>query len=197
MCKGGALWQTAPVPKYAPQSSPLNSPKWRDLKGFTSQELPHRVRSWLLDEGSLTERLIGASGGNFEVQRLSQGWCMPTLSERNLLHIPARQWALVREVVLRCHGQAWVYARSVIPGTTLSGSLRHLRWLQNQSLGALIFQNPRLQRSNFQLALLPAGCDYIHPTLRQQVPAWARRSRFTIAGKSLSVSEVFLQQFQP
>jgi chorismate--pyruvate lyase len=90
-----------------------------------------------------------------------------------------------------------VYARSVIPGSTLSGSLRHLRWLKNQSLGALIFQNPQLRRSGFQLALLPAGCDYIHPTLRQQESAWARRSRFTIAGKSLSVSEVFLQQFQP
>jgi chorismate-pyruvate lyase len=50
---------------------------------------------------------------------------------------------------------------------------------------------------SFQLALLPANSDYIHPSLRQQLPAWARRSRFTIAGKSLSVSEVFLQQFQP
>ena len=197
MCKGRELWQTAPVQKYARQPAPLKSPNWRDLRRFNSQELPHRVRVWLLDEGSLTERLICASNGNFEVQRLSQGWQIPTLSERNLLNIPARRWALVREVVLRCHGQAWVYARSVIPGATLSGSLRHLRWLKNQSLGALIFQNPHLRRSSFQLALLPADCDYIHPSLRQQEPAWARRSRFTIAGKSLSVSEVFLQQFQP
>jgi chorismate--pyruvate lyase len=197
MCKGGELWQTAPVREYVPLPSPLNSPNWRDIKGFTSQELPHQVRSWLLDEGSLTERLISASNGNFEVQRLSQGWQLPALSERKLLKIPARQWALVREVVLRCHDQAWVYARSVIPGTTLSGSLRHLRWLKNQSLGALIFQNPHLQRSSFQLALLPANCNYVHPSLRQPLPAWARRSHFTIAGKSLSVSEVFLQQFQP
>ncbi len=197
MCKGRELWQTAPVQQYAPPPTPLKSPNWRDLKGFNSQELPHQVRAWLLDEGSLTERLICASNGNFEVQRLFQGWQLPTLSERNLLGIPARQWALVREVALRCHGQAWVYARSVIPGSSLSGSLRHLRWLKNQSLGALIFQNPRLQRSSFQLALLPANCNYVHPSLRQPVPAWARRSRFTIAGKSLSVSEVFLQQFQP
>ena len=197
MCKGGELWQTAPVQKYAPPTASLRSPNWRDLKSFNSQELPHRVRIWLLDEGSLTERLIRASNGNFEVQRLSQGWQLPTLSERSLLDIPARQWALVREVVLRCHGQAWVYARSVIPVATLSGSLRHLRWLQNQSLGALIFQNPQLRRSGFQLSRLPANSEYIHPSLRQQEPAWARRSRFTIAGKSLSVSEVFLQQFQP
>ena len=197
MCKGDELWHTAPVLKYDPQPIPLKSPNWRDLKNFNSQDLPHRVRPWLLDEGSLTERLIRASDDNFEVERLSQGWLVPTLSERKLLDIPARQWALVREVVLRCHGQAWVYARSVIPGATLSGSLRHLRRLQNQSLGTLIFQNPHLQRSSFQLALLPANCDYIHPSLRQQIPAWARRSRFTIAGKSLSVSEVFLQQFQP
>jgi chorismate--pyruvate lyase len=185
------------VQKTSPHPCLLKNPDWRELKAFSGPQLPPSVRPWLLDEGSLTERLLAASNGDFAVQRLFQGWQLPTLSERQLLDIPPRQWALVREVVLRCHDQPWVFARSVIPLSTLSGSLRHLRWLENQSLGALIFQNPRLQRSGFQLARLPANSEYIHPSLRQAEPAWARRSRFSIAGKSLSVSEVFLQQFQP
>lgn len=145
----------------------------------------------------MTARLIARSEGNFEVLRLGQHWGRPLASEQDLLASSAQRWALIREVVLRCHGEPWVYARSVIPLATLSGNLRHLRHLQNQSLGALIFRNPQLRRSHFEVALLPAGSDYIRPGWQQQAPAWARRSRFSIGSKHLSVSEVFLQQFQP
>jgi chorismate--pyruvate lyase len=172
-------------------------PRWRDWRALRAPDLPAPTRNWLLDEGSLTARLVDATGGEFRVQRLSQRWCQPLLSERRLLGISDRRWALVREVVLVCHGQPWVYARSVIPAATLGGSLRHLRKLKNESLGALIFQHPSLQRSEFQLALLPAGSHYIHPEYRQNQAAWARRSLFLVCGKPLSVSEVFLQRFQP
>ncbi len=185
------------MPSCPLQKPPYRGPVWRDLKTFCSADLPHSIRPWLLDEGSLTERLMRASGGEFQVQRLSQRWQLPLLSEQCLLDLPCRQWALVREVVLLCCGQPWVYARSVLPATTLSGPLRHLRHLQNQSLGALIFQHPNLERSEFQLTQLPANSDYIHAQFRQNQTAWARRSRFRIAGKPLSVSEVFLQQFRP
>ena len=159
--------------------------------------MPGDAEQWLLDQGSLTEYLLLCSGGNFAVRRLDQRWCRPLLSEQQLLHIPARQWALVREVALLCHGIPWVYARSVMPATTLSGPLRRLRRLQNQSLGALLFRNPGLERDPFELALLPAHSSYLHPHLRQDTPAWGRRSRFSIGGKPLSVSEVFLREFQP
>jgi chorismate--pyruvate lyase len=158
--------------------------------------LPATVRPWLLDEQSLTERLIRASKGNFRVEHIAQSWQRPTLSERRLLKLPAGQWALVREVALRCHDEPWVYARSVIPAGTLKGRLRRLRRLHNRSLGALLFQQPGLRRRQFEVALLPAGSQFIHPDLRQQGPAWARRSCFELAGRSLLVAEVFLEQFQ-
>ena len=167
------------------------------MRSFNRAELPGGAAHWLLNEGSLTDQLVTAAGGNFRVQRLRQGWQQPLLSEQRLLKLPNRQWALVREVLLICFDQPWVYARSIIPQTTLHGSLRHLRRLQNESLGSLIFRQPGLQRSQFELALLPSMSPYIDVSVRQAEPAWARRSLFIIAGKPLSVSEVFLQRFQP
>ena len=196
MCKFVRLWHTAPVLNRPTSKRPPADPAWRDLDTIPSGQLPPRSHDWLLDEGSLTERLIAASGGDFRVERLSQCWQQPLLSERRLLGLPGRQRALIREVVLRCGEEPWIYARSVIPSSTLTGSLRHLRHLQNQSLGALIFQQPTLQRGKFQLVLLPAHSDYVHEQVRQEQAAWARRSRFVIEGKPLSVSEVFLHHFR-
>ena len=196
MCKFVRLWHTAPVLNRPTSKRPPADPAWRDLDTIPSGQLPPRSHDWLLDEGSLTERLIAASGGDFRVERLSQCWQQPLLSERRLLGLPGRQRALIREVVLRCREEPWIYARSVIPSSTLTGSLRHLRHLQNQSLGALIFQQPTLQRGKFQLVLLPAHSDYVHEQVRQEQAAWARRSRFLIEGKPLSVSEVFLHHFR-
>ncbi|MEP5765829.1 MAG: chorismate lyase [Halieaceae bacterium] len=196
MCKSLRLWQTAPV-SYSRSSKPLTAdPAWRSSTSLQAAGLPASVRPWLLDEGSLTARLIDKSQGEFRVQRLHQGWQRPLLSEQRLLGLGAAQWALVREVVLRCFDQPWVYARSIIPASTLSGKLRRLRHLQNESLGELLFQHPKLMRDEFELALLPPGSTYIHSSLQQDSPAWARRSRFILDGRALMVSEVFLQQFQ-
>lgn len=193
MCKSARLWHTAAVPRTPPNQ---RQPRWRLPSRMLLADLPAQVKPWLLDEDSLTERLLQKSGGDFRVQRLRQGWQRPLLSEARLLDLPPGQWALVREVVLRCYDEPWVYARSVIPADALSGKLRRLRRLQNQSLGALLFQHPRLTREAFEVACLPGDSHYIHRDLRQSQPAWARRSRFRLFGYSLLVSEVFLERFQ-
>ncbi len=193
MCKSPALWHTAAV-FSPPSSSP--APTWYSPEQMQLRGLPRDVQRWLLDETSLTERLLRKTGGEFRVQRLSQAWRRPLLSESRLLALPAGQWALVREVVLRCFDTPWVYARSVIPSATLSGELRRLRQLQNDSLGALLFRHPELKREAFEVTLLPPASHYIHPDYRQDTPAWARRSRFVLRGNSVLVSEVFLERFQ-
>jgi chorismate--pyruvate lyase len=182
------------VQKTKPNPIHVRDPRWRPVRAFYRSDLPANANDWLLNEGSLTEQLIAATEGNFRVRRIRQCWQQPLRSEQRLLGLPLRQWALIREVVLLCYDQPWVYARSVIPQTTLNGPLRHLRHLQNESLGSLIFRHPDLQRSQFELAQLPSGSRYIDSSVRQSAPAWARRSLFFIAGKPLSVSEVFLRQ---
>jgi chorismate--pyruvate lyase len=193
MCKWCRLWQTSPVFN---SRQPRREPIWRSPRQVQHLGLPPALHPWLLDQQSLTERLIDVSGGAFRVQRLSQSWQRPMPSEAQLLAIPHGQWALVREVALLCHEQPWVYARSVIPAKTLVGKYRRLRHLKNQSLGALLFQQSKLRREAFEVALLPRNSQYIHRDLRQEQTAWARRSCFVLSKRPLLVSEVFLEQFQ-
>ena len=90
-----------------------------------------------------------------------------------------------------------VFARSVFPLSCLNGALSNLRHLKNRPLGAILFQHPGMHRSPFELSHMPGDSDYLPEDLRQDVPAWGRRSRFTLEGKSLMVSEVFLNAFTP
>ena len=60
-----------------------------------------------------------------------------------------------------------VFARSVLPISSLSGSLAHLRRLQNRPLGAILFKNAGMRRSPFEVARLEGDCDYIPDALRQ------------------------------
>ena len=172
-------------------------PCWRPLRQYTSTILPPACRAWLTDDGSLTGRLVDSGRGKFSVQRLYQGWEVPLFSERKLLGIPERQLALVREVALLLGGDAVVFARSAFPVSSLSGSLGHLRRLQNKSLGAILFRHPAMHRSPFELARMPGNSDYLPQHLHQPETAWGRRSRFDIAGNKLMVSEVFLSPVTP
>ena len=129
--------------------------------------------------------------------RLYQGWQVPLPSERRLLDIPHRHLALIREVMLFISDKPVVFARSVFPHASLTGSLTHLRKLQNKPLGAILFNHPGMHRSPFELAHIAGNSGYLPPKLHQPHKAWARRSRFTIESKSLLVSEVFLDKFTP
>lgn len=155
--------------------------RWRDGRQFLQQQLPILLRPWLLAEGSLTQRLLAASDGDFRVQLLRQHWCRPVLAEARLLDLAPTAHALVREVILYGRGKPWVYARSVLPAQTLIGDLRRLRKLQDSSLGALLFTYPQLQRRPFEIT--------------QSNTLWGRRSRFELDARPLIVSEFFLPAF--
>ena len=92
-----------PTTRYQPPS-----PIWRDFKTWRGSELPHGHRRWLLDQGSLTERLLAASRRRLAVEVLQQRWQRASTSEYRLLAIPHRQHCLVREVLLHCAGRPWV-----------------------------------------------------------------------------------------
>lgn len=171
----------------------IKSVPWQDERRFPGPVLAP-VRSWLLDDGSLTGHLID-TGRRFSVQRWAQRWEYPTREERLMLGMGLRERAMVRRVVLQLDGAPVVYARSVFPARSLEGPLRRLRRLMNQSLGAFLFSRPDMRRSPFEIALLSGDDAYLPGALRQREPAWARRSCFVVAGRPLLVSEVFLAGF--
>lgn len=172
----------------------MNSNNWKTYTKLNQGQLPESVRYWLLDRGSLTARLIAASKGDFQVKVLEQSWRTPFLNESRLLGIKPRQKALIREVVLLCHGQPWVYARSVIPHKSLQGRLGFLRKLKDSALGALLFKDPNLQRSHFQINRITLPQEPI-PCIEPST-VYGRRSLFHLYGKPLLVAEVFLPASQ-
>lgn len=171
----------------------VDSPRWRS-EARLAGALPGPVRCWLLDDGSLTQRLLD-TGRKFSLQRWRQCWGMPGLDERRLLAMGQRERAMIRQVVLHLDGVPVVYARSVFPASSLSGPLLRLRRLANQSLGAFLFARTDMRRSPFEVARLAGDDPYLPAPLRQEEGAWARRSCFTVAGRPLLVSEVFLKGF--
>jgi chorismate--pyruvate lyase len=95
-------------------------------------------------------------------------------------------------------GMPWVYARSIIPISTLTGRLRSLRHLDNQPLGALLFNDPTMRRESVEIACHTNANAQMPLALREiQSPMWGRRSVFRLDNKPMLVSEIFLPDFKP
>lgn len=157
---------------------------------------PEELIDWLLDPGSFIKRLKQQGVQQPHVYVLSQRWQCPSFDERKLLGIAERHVALVREVLIGSGNDQWMFARTVFPAATLTGSERRLAHLKNRSLGSVLFKNPHVLRSDFELACINPGMDW-HEKIRQVASVdkhvlWARRSQFFIKQKSLLLMEVFL-----
>lgn len=116
-------------------------------------------------------------------------------SEALVLGIDFGERCLIREVILCGHSQHWVFARSVLPLSSLTGTLRHLRKQGARPLGAFLFSQPHLQRSPIALSLISSHHGYVPAELLGDAAVWGRRSIFSIDNKPLLVSEVFLPEF--
>lgn len=163
---------------------------WQAHSQLQHRVQPRALRQWLLDRGSLTERLIATSEGQFRVEVLQQQWGVASRDEAQLLGLKPRQAALIREVILYGRQQPWVYARSVLPAKSLGHSLRHLKQLGNKPLGAVLFSDPTMQRGDIEIAQLEPG---LLPLVDS--PVWGRRSVFFLHKQPLLVSEIFLPRF--
>ena len=168
----------------------LSEPNWKSYVRAPYTAAPKGLRSWLLDRGSLTQRLIKLSRGEFKVEVLTRQMAFPVLSETRVLGMPLRQKALIRQVILYGCNIPLVYARSVIPVKTLTGRLKILRKLNNRPLGAFLFRDIAMQRGNIEI-----GC--LHQELANNYGAavWGRRSLFYLDKKPLLVSELFIPGF--
>ncbi|MDA8225635.1 MAG: chorismate lyase [Betaproteobacteria bacterium] len=155
---------------------------------------PPAVRDWLTDRRSLTRRLRTGCAG-FCVRGLQLRRATVQSDERRPVGLSARRRALIRNVWLCCGEQPLVYAHSVLPQDSLSGSWRRLAHLGNRPLGEALFADARIRRGMLQYCLLPRT----HPLWRQAAAGtavtgrlWARRSLFGSGRQRILVTEVFM-----
>lgn len=167
-------------------------PTWK----VQHDEIPCPWQAWLLHAGSFMQRLVQHGVSDARIQVLHQCWQLPEPEERELLGMDFRVYALIREVLILSMDNDWMFARTIFPRRTLTGQQQQLARLKNRSLGSVLFKDPALQRSEFVIA-------YLQPELRWHAKVvqvvghtlpdlWARRSLFTLHGKSLLLTEVFL-----
>lgn len=158
---------------------------------------PPRMRAWLADRGSLTQKLIARSN-HFRVQRLHQRGGRCVRDECAAIGLPRRQIVREREVVLRCDERPVVFAHTVVPRSSTAADWPFFSTLGDRSLGTTLFGDPRVKRGALEYAKLHAD----HPLARRALqavgqehcrfPLFARRCLFTRKNGLLLVTEVFL-----
>jgi len=104
--------------------------------------------------------------------------------------------ALIRQVLL-CDGEMpLVYARTVIPVSTLQGALRRYANLGERPLGAMLFADRTMRRGEVEVtSALPQRCcniEQLNELSETNSVIWGRRSVFRVSEKPILVSEYFL-----
>ena len=171
-----------------------SAPHWRHSAALDHRQLPTKTRRWLLSGASTSRLMTEAMGGAPEVRRLSQHWRRPAPAEARFLGFPPRRSALVREVEIHCRGERWMLARTVFPPRTLRIN-RDLNLSGAGSIGQVLFKQPSMRRSPFQVARLYGAFPGLSDTLRWPETVWGRRSLFWVRGAPLLLSETFLPNF--
>ena len=173
-----------------------SEPHWHPAGRYRQGVVPAAVLPWLVDRGSLTARMRRACAAPFRVRVIHQGRGRPHLEEARALGVKPGESALVREVQLLCGGVPWIFARTVIPNSTLAGPQRRLAHLGERPLGEFLFRHQRMRRGELELARLTTRNGLYHEAVEglEQPPAevWGRRSLFYLDHRPLLVAEFFL-----
>ena len=153
------------------------------------------IRSWLIDNGSLTARLK-ARYADFAVRPVLLKNAKAFTDESTLFGLKVSQHALIREVVLMGNNQPVVFAHSVLPRASLRGAWRGLGKLGNKPLGAALFANPKVKRTPLEYKKLacqhPISIRVAEHMQTSPKQLWARRSMFSLNCARILVTEVFL-----
>lgn len=163
-----------------------------------------KLSAWLTERGSLTQKLQQHFPG-LQVLAVCTQFKKSFPDEARLLHRPIYKYAMIREVLLYKNTKALVFAHSVLPRASLRGAWQGLNRLGNKPLGAVLFANPRVRRTQLRYKKLHSHDAFYRQAQAQltkhgfaaQIPhlpavLWARRSIFSLNCANILVTEVFL-----
>ena len=157
----------------------LMSVRWFPTKATELDEAPSWLRPWLLEQGSLTQRLKGCCPGKFSLQMLDERDVLVGAYDAATMAIPLNSPARERKVNLCCDETPCIYAHSILPASTLVGAGATLATLGARPLGDALFTFEGLHRGPIEVTFTECG--------------WGRRSVFRIDGEPLLVTEWFLE----
>ncbi|MFT5162673.1 MAG: chorismate--pyruvate lyase [Alteromonadaceae bacterium] len=170
-----------------------------DWRSEPSKLITTYLSSWLFEQGSLTSKLKRHCS-DFKVKILAKHQRNLSAKELTLFGYASDESVTVqvREVLLYCDGNPWVYAQTLMPLSDIPPAVVKLTTLGEKPLGEVIFNEPGVIRSAIEVAEFDRSSEVVQLAAEVAQTAdvvrelWARRSMFTLEGYSLLVAEVFL-----
>jgi chorismate--pyruvate lyase len=147
----------------------------------------------LTEQGSLTDLFTLLMGNTPKLTCLSQGRGPIDRIESHILGLRPRIFAHIREITMGTENANWLFARTVIPMETLTGTAKRLKHINNTPLGKVLFGSLNADRSQMHVELTTAeevGLEL--PNVDKDFPLWQRQSIFELDYGPLLISEVLL-----
>jgi len=173
--------------------------KWQPASAMNQSILSAKLCQWILHPGSFMQRLEEHGAIQPRVQVLCHEWQSAVDDERSSLNLATDSETLIREVLITSEDKTWMYARTVFPREVLAIEPQ-LEHLATRSLGSVLFSNPTMRRSEFEVVNVGANTEW-YQVISQSTPlhadhVWARRSKFYLQEKPLLLTEVFLPDIE-
>lgn len=170
-----------------------NEPAWQSPE---ASDAPAALRDWLLETGSLTQRIRAHCEEDFHLDVLREA--VASEGEIPAAWPPGDIPPRLREVTLNCGDAPLVFARTLIPDPATVND-HWLLELGNRPLGDVLFQAGGERETGFELAPLDASTELGRAALAHvesgkvdATTVWARRSWVCLHGERLLICECFL-----
>ena len=173
----------------------MQSPNHHHLAPSDQLILPQFLEPWVLSQKCLTAQLKALTGAA-ELKVLRQDWvviCQRTDNHLKLNSEPFWQ----REIIISSSQKPCWYARTIIPERIFYTHETLFARLKQESLGDIIYNNPRIQRLPIRHYPITSQCaeyDWLRPYVQDQSsPLWVRLAQLIIDEQdSFFLYEIFL-----
>ena len=179
----------------APQNLRKLAPiQWLPAERLGQLDIEAHMRPWLIGKGLLSLRMKDRCGHRYGAHLVDQWTGLLGADLRTCLRAQDSA-GLFRDEELSCDGKVWVFARTVVPDSTLCVH-PWLGELGDSPVGEILADLSGVERSSYEYARLPAEDDLSARALRdtdlRPSGLWARRSRISLRGLPILSQEAFL-----
>ena len=158
---------------------PVQISSWIKFEVMNNELQNETIRSWLLEDGPITERI--KLKNKFNLKLLKDEVSNIDSSDEDFLG-NISGCVKVREVILMADNVPKVFARSLIPEITIEHGLYKLGSLGSTPLGDILFEKEIFKKIEVLFSKFEVNKEIF----------WGRKTKYSVKNLPISVMEVFL-----
>ena len=152
---------------------------WNSYEAIKHELKNAEIESWLLEQGPITKRI--KSMKKFRLELIQDE--LSEVKEDEILFLTTDDESIrVREVILYGNDTPMVFARTIIPNTTINKGLKELGEIGNKPLGDILFEKNIFSKEDIVFTTFKDGKSIF----------WGRKIKYSVKNQPFSVMEVFL-----